>query len=114
MLEEELLLHPDEPRVHSALGLAYAALGRGQEAVEHGIRATELFPLSVDAAYALPLEYDLVRIYTQVGEYDTAIDRLEWLMSTPGWMTIPFLEMDPRLAPLRELPRYQALVQKYE
>ncbi len=113
MLEAEVRVHPDEPRAHSSLGIAYAALGRGEEAVEHGIRATELFPLSVDAAYALPHAYDLALIYTQVGEYDIAFDELDRLMSIPGWITIPVLEMDPRWAPLREHPRYRALVAKY-
>lgn len=112
MLEAEVGTHPDEARAHSALGLAYAALGRKEEAIRHGIQATELFPHSRDAAYGLPHAYDLVRIYAGVGEYDEAFDELEPLMSTPGWITIPILEMDPRFAPLLEQSRFQELVSK--
>jgi serine/threonine-protein kinase len=57
---------------------------------------------------------DLARIYTMVGEYDTAIDRLETLLSVPSPTTVPMLRMDPTWDPLREHPRFQRLLAEYE
>ncbi len=45
-----------------------------------------------------------------VGEYDKAIDKIEYLLSIPGQMSIPLIQLDPRWAPLREHPRFQELL----
>ena len=57
---------------------------------------------------------DLARIYTMVGEYDAAIDQLESLLAIPSNTTVPLLRLDPAWDPLREHPRFQALLAKYE
>ncbi|TFG97202.1 MAG: tetratricopeptide repeat protein, partial [Calditrichales bacterium] len=53
LLEEAVRLHPEDPRYHSSLGIAYAGLGRKEAAVREGKRAVELLPLSKDAAYGV-------------------------------------------------------------
>ena len=45
---------------------------------------------------------DLARIYTMVGEYDLAIEQLEYLLSIPGEISIPLLQLDPAWSPLRD------------
>ncbi len=57
---------------------------------------------------------DLARIYVMVGEYDAAIDQLEFLLSRPGELSIPLLRLDPHWKPLWDHPRFQELVEKYE
>jgi len=106
-LEEALPANADDPRYHSSLGIAYAALGRKEEAIREGKRAIELFPLSRDAAYALPHPQDLAHIYVLTGDYQSAIEELDHLLSIPGWVSIPWLELDPRWAPLRDDPGYE-------
>jgi hypothetical protein len=49
---------------------------------------------------------DLARIYVMVGEYDAAIDQLEFLLSRPGELSIPLLRLDPAWDPLRDQPRF--------
>jgi len=49
ILEEELEAHPDDHRFHSALGYAYAGLGRKDDAIREGKRGVELSPVSKDA-----------------------------------------------------------------
>jgi len=110
LLEEAVAREPDEPRYRSSLGIAYAALGRTAEAVREGRRATELFPLSQDAVYALPHAIDLAHIYALVGQADRSLDELEYLLSIPGWLSGSWLATDPRWAPLRDSPRFQKLV----
>ncbi len=53
---------------------------------------------------------DLARIYTMVGEYDAAIDRLERLLAVPSNTAVPGLRIDPTWDPLRDHPRFQQLV----
>ncbi len=55
----------------------------------------------------------MAMIYTIVGEYDSAIDELEYSLSIPSWCTSKFLMADPIFAPLREIPRFVELVEKY-
>jgi len=46
-----------------------------------------------------------------VGEYDLAIDQLEFLLSKPGVLSIPLLRLDPAWEPLREHPDFKKLVE---
>ena len=102
--------HPDDPRLHSALGIAWAGLGRKDDAIAAGRKAVELLPVTKEAFRGYRHEHDLARIYTMVGEYDTAVSRLEYLLSIPGWLTPAWLRIDPAWDPLRRNPRFQRLV----
>ena len=53
----------------------------------------------------------LARIYVMVGEFDAAIDQLEFPLSKPGEMSISLLRLDPAWAPLRDHPRFKKLVE---
>ena len=56
----------------------------------------------------------MAMIYTMVGEYDNAIDELEFLITIPSWCTAKFLRADPIFDPLEGLPRFEALMKKYD
>ena len=56
----------------------------------------------------------MAQIYTLVGMYDLAIDELEYHLSIPAWSTPAYLKADPIFAPLRDKPRFQELMKKYE
>lgn len=105
---------PDDPRLHRALGIAYAGLGRKQEAIDAGRKAVELLPVSKDAERGYYGESDLARIYTMVGEHDAAVDRLKYLLSIPGELTPAWLRIDPTWDPLRAHPRFQRLMDQRE
>ncbi len=49
-----------------------------------------------------------------VREYDAAIDQLESLLAVPSNTAVPMLRIDPTWDPLRDNPRFQALLAKYE
>ena len=57
----------------------------------------------------------MVMAYIQVifGDYESAIDRLEELLSAPAYFSTAWMQADPLLAPLRDNPRFQALLEKY-
>ena len=58
-------------------------------------------------------EMYLARTYVMVGDYDKAIERLEVLVSPPSLWSMRWLEVVPFLDPLRDHPRFQALLQQY-
>ncbi len=112
-LEKKIIEHPADPRYHSSLGIAYAGIGQKEEAIKEGKKAVELLPMSEDAAYGIPYAHDLAVIYTMVGEFNLALDQLEYLLSVPSWISPAWLEMDIRFVPLKKLPRYEELLKKY-
>jgi hypothetical protein len=56
----------------------------------------------------------MAQIYTLVGEYELAIDELEYHLSIPGHSSPVFLRADPIFAPLHDNPRFNVLLEKYE
>jgi len=110
LAEQRVRAQPDEANFHSALGIAYAGLGRKAAAIDEARRAVALLPLSRDAWRGLYRLEDLARVYVMVGEYDAALDTLERLLSLPGGRSIPFLKLDPTWDPLRNRPQFAALL----
>jgi TolB-like protein/Flp pilus assembly protein TadD/predicted Ser/Thr protein kinase len=100
-----------DARLHSALGIAYAGLGRKEDAIRQGKLGIELMPVSKDSKRGPPRHEAMARIYTMVGEHDEAIDELEFILSKPAARTrVPLLRIDPTWDPLRGHPRFQKLI----
>jgi non-specific serine/threonine protein kinase len=114
VIEAKLTTLPDDARVHSALGIVLAGLGKKDEAIREGIRATELLPITKEAWRGFTRELDLAKIYTMVGEYDLATDKLEYLLSIPGELSVPYIKLDPVWRPLLEIPRFQKILEQYK
>jgi serine/threonine protein kinase/Flp pilus assembly protein TadD len=111
ILENKVQLRPGEALFHSRLGIVYAGLGRREEAIREGKNGVELLPVSKDAfEYGLLYVANLAQIYVMVGDYDSAIDQLEYLLSIPSYISIPYLRIDPTWAPLHNHPRFQKLL----
>jgi serine/threonine-protein kinase len=73
----------------------------------------ELLPVTKDAVYGLPGVIDLAHIYTLVGDHRAAVERLEYLLSVPSWISPAWLGMDPRWNRLRDDPEFQRLLVRY-
>ncbi|MCC6963136.1 MAG: protein kinase, partial [candidate division Zixibacteria bacterium] len=113
ILENELNERPDDDRIHSHLGFVYAGLGRKDDAIREGKRGVELCPVSRDALLGPHRVEYLALIYVMVGEYDAALDQMDYLLSIPSSFSVAYYRLDPRYDPLRRLPRYQKLLEKY-
>jgi serine/threonine protein kinase/tetratricopeptide (TPR) repeat protein len=110
VLERKLKDRPEEARFHSQLGLAYAGLGRKEEAIYEGARALNLAPFSKDAFYAQFLVTNLAEIYLIAGDYDSAVDELRLLLSMPGFASAYYLKLDPVWKPLQNNPGFRELI----
>lgn len=113
LLESEVARHPDDPRYRSSLGIAYAALGRNEEAIREGKKAVDLLPLGKDAFYGIPPIQDLAFIYTLTGETAAAVERLDFLLTIPSWMSPQWLGMDPHWDLLRSDPGFVRILEKH-
>lgn len=105
-LTERRRATPDDYQVEAALGLAYAGLGRAEDAVQHAKKATELLPLEKDAHEGTIYLFLLARVYARLGQHDAAFATLDNLFSRPGFYSTNFVKRDPHFASLRSDPRF--------
>ena len=115
ILENLVEKFPEDAKYRSALGIAYALLGRKEDALLAGKKAVELYPISKDALWGTDYIWYLYYILIIAEEYEEALDRLEHLMSIPAGrnVSITSLQSQPSYDPLRDLPRFKRLLEKY-
>jgi tetratricopeptide (TPR) repeat protein len=92
------------------LAIVYAGLGRRDQAVETALEIKAGLPTSWQA------RPNLARVYVMLGDFDDALDQIEWLLGNPTTdppLTVGGLRAHPRWDPLRDHPRFQALLEKY-
>jgi len=112
--EERTRESPDNLEIHEGLGLVHAYLGRKNDAIREGERAVELMPVAKDALSGPRYVRSLAAIDALVGEPDAAIDQIEYLLSIPSKLTVGYLRVHPAWDPLRDHPRFQALLEEYD
>ena len=59
LLEKSIIEMPNDPRCHSALGIAYYGTGMKERAIGEGKKAVDLLSVSVDALYGITYVHDL-------------------------------------------------------
>jgi tetratricopeptide (TPR) repeat protein len=109
-LENKINEQPEDSRLRSALGITYAGIGLKAEAIEQATRAVEIMPISKEAMKGSYRALDLALVLTMVGEYEKAIDQIEYLLSIPGFISPPLLAIDPKWSALKEHPRFRKLI----
>jgi len=111
ILETKIQEDPNDARFRSSLGIAYAGLGRKEDAIREGKKGIDLLPITKDAWRGYYRIRDLALIYVMVGEFDLAIEQIEYLLSKPGYLSIPLLRLEPDWNPLRDHPRFKKLLE---
>jgi TolB-like protein len=112
-IEHKMVKMTDDSRLFSSLGVVYAGLGLKEKAIEAGKKGVELMPINKDAYRGIFMVEDLALIYVMVGKYDEAIRQIKYLLSIPGLLSTKILELDPRWAPLRNLPEFKKMMESY-
>jgi tetratricopeptide (TPR) repeat protein len=95
------------------LTLSAAALGRYGEATRYAEELLEFAPLSSEAVSGYHVLETVAETRVRIGDSDGAIAALEQLLSHPGLLSVPVLELDPLWDPLREHPEFQRLLRQY-
>jgi tetratricopeptide (TPR) repeat protein len=109
-LERKQKTNPDDERLYSTLGIAYAGLGRNEEALRAGMRGVEMRSVEKEAWRGSFRLIDLAKIYAMTGDQEKAIDTLERLLSIPSEVSGVLLKIDPSWNSLRSNKRFQKLV----
>ncbi len=111
ILKSKITEDPNDARFHSSLGIAYAGLGRKEQAIREGKQGVTLLPLEKDADVGGGRIHDLALIYVMVGEYDKAVNQLDVLLSFPSGISAPYLRRYPAWEPLRDHPDFKKLLE---
>lgn len=106
--EEMARENPEEPATHVQLAWTLAVLGRKAEAMRAAEHAVALRPN--DMFVGPMLRHQLVRAALLVGEHARALEVTEELLRDPYYFTPEWLRIDPTFDPVREHPRFRALI----
>jgi len=112
-LEKKITQIEEDPRMLSSLGIAYAGLGFIDEAINTGNKAVKLLPIDKEAYKGVFLANDLALIHVMLGQYDKALEQIEYLLSIPGSLSTKILELDPRWSPLKKQSELQKILEKH-
>ena len=103
---------PDYAEALSVLGMCEAALGNRANALQHGRRAAELFPITKDAITGGEILRNLAITYAWAGEKDLALQQLEEMVQRSTPISYGQLRLHPWWDPLRSDPRFEELVEE--
>jgi TolB-like protein/class 3 adenylate cyclase/Flp pilus assembly protein TadD len=101
---------PDFAAAVCVLGVIDAALGRKDEAIAEGRRATELLPVTKEPINGANIMKYLGVIYAQCGEKDLAIEQIRTTLQHPGDLSYGLLKLHPYWDSLRGDPRFEKIV----
>jgi len=104
----------DSAEAFIAMGYAYSRLGEPAKGIDLAELAVRLYSIEFDPVAGSRYALNLAKIYICSGEYERAVDKLEYLMTIPcDELSYHRLRIDPIYDPLRNHPRFKALMEKY-
>ena len=101
---------PDDLDTLSGLSLAYAVLGRKDEALREARRAVELVPLAHNAIDAPGQVAVLAEVYALLGEGDAALEQLASVVQLPAGPDYGGLKFNPAWDDIRMKPKFQEIM----
>jgi serine/threonine protein kinase/tetratricopeptide (TPR) repeat protein len=111
-VERTVRERPDEGPPLCMLGLIDAGLGRKEEALREGRRASELTPVTRDAINGAAIMQYLGLIYAWTGEKDLAIEQIAATLQVPDDLSYGELKLHPFWDSLRGDSRFEKLVEE--
>ena len=108
-IEREIALRPDNEDAMILGASVLASLGETERAKEWAMRA-----LAIESDEDMRGNYNLTCALAQLGELELALDQLEKYAERMPPQRLAWVERDYDLAPLRDHPRYKALVARVE
>jgi len=109
-LEKRVVEKPDDATAWALLGLAEAALGHKEKAIEAGRRACDILPVSKEPLWGSKAQRDLAKIYAWAGEKELASRQLATVSDQLTLFHYGDLKLSPDWDPLRGDPRFEKLV----
>jgi adenylate cyclase len=103
LMESSLELNPDDARAANLAAGVFGTLGESENAIKYAERS-----LAIDPEDPMLL-YNVACMYSSLGRIDQAIACLERSVDK-GFGHREWIDNDPDLIPLRDNPKYQAIV----
>lgn len=113
LLENMLEKQPSLAWIRAELGMAYAGLGRADEAAREAKQAMALQPVSKDALDGPDLLINVADVYALLGNADSAAVYYDRALAIPSWISINSLRADPLLTSFRSTPQFKRLADKW-
>ena len=113
-IEQEMEDSSEDPRLLIALAEVLAQLSEADSATDLARQVLALLPASTDATHRPKFRLGAIMVLVAAGDHGSAIEELDVYLSAPGEWSIEGLFPDPRLDPIRDDRRFQALVEKYK
>jgi len=115
LLDSAIAELPDDWRVHAARGLALAGLGRRDGARREVQWLEQSVAYRRDALQGPSVAEERARILAQLGEADAALDEIERVLrGASEQFSVHVLRLDPRWEPIRDEPRFQQVLVRYD
>jgi tetratricopeptide (TPR) repeat protein len=100
------------PQVLMGYALTLSCLDHAAEAERYAAQAIELLPVSRDAVSGAELINSRMILRLVTGNYEGAIDDLEYLMSIPSTVSPAILRLHPAFDVIRDDPRFKKLAEE--
>jgi serine/threonine-protein kinase len=114
-IDSAMMKWPQDWPIHKARGRALAGLGRRDEALAEIRAMRENFIYRKDAFLRPYIGIGMAQILADLGDADSAVDELERVMSQPrNGFTVHRLRLEPVWDRIRNHPRFQSLLAKYD
>ena len=110
ILEQRLLIKPEDARTIAVLAQVDAGLGHKELAIREAQHAVDLMPISKDVYDGALVLEGLAQVYTWTNEPDRAIELLQKLVAMPSYVNYARLKLHPMWNPLRGDPRFEQIV----
>ena len=112
-LERLIKKNPEDARFKFALCVSYAGLGYKEKVYNlysqlTGIKINKTNGINIFGKYKF-----LLTIYILLGENEKALKQIDFLLSNQTDFYLNKLQLDPFYDPLRNLPGYKAIIEKY-
>ena len=101
---------PEQAWIHGQLALAYAGLGRRDDAIRTAEQAQMILPVASDALDGPEWIMNLGRVYALLGDAEGATQAFTNALAIPSWVSSQTLRIDPLLAGLRTDPGFARLI----
>jgi serine/threonine-protein kinase len=111
LLDARLAQVPDDWQAVAARGLALAGMKQREPALAD-LRRLERWAKNPGGYIEARLSEERAMILAQLGESAAALDEIERLLQTPSMLSVPALRLDPIWDPIRDHPRFRALLGK--
>jgi len=104
--------HSKNATVLAEYGSILAILGRHTEGLRYVNQAIELLPVEKDALAGADLRSTRMIMYLVTGDFEAALDEIQYLLSIPSSLTPAVLRMHPGFDMLRDNPRFKKLAEE--